>query len=493
MGSLNLAYPKRMGGTAQEQISALYRSQCEIIDWLNLSDWSAEAVLQEIAQGIDEDAALRTSKEKKLTGFESLKQLIIKTADFSMENSEQFSKTLKGGFVAKSTFGEYVRQTSLTLTANSEGITQLFDYTAGINSKDERYGVTARQYVKTGLLFHDENAQPVYGVGVGNISTKTELNGEVIDETQGEVVTVTPGRISFWQQGLEVAYLTGKKLHFPSGTLEALGAKISGEITATKLTISENAEISGLYLEKFKLRGDLPVYKASDTETLVGYLGAETRTFTYTDDETGEETSEVETTLALRAVSGAKISLREGAIDIETKVGEYENFLRLRKGKTTLYAENESGYAGVAVAVTARYGQTFYPTRQSTTSLGYSGRLWRDVWATDDVIQTSDLNEKNSISYDMERYAALFDLLKPVHYKLNAGTSGRVHVGMIAQDVEEAMTAVGLTGQEFAGICKAAKDEGGYSYFLRYGEFIALCIDQIQKLKTRITALEGTA
>ncbi len=232
MGSLNLAYPKRMGGTAQEQISALYRSQCEIIDWLNLSDWSAEAVLQEIAQGIDEDAALRTSKEKKLTGFESLKQLIIKTADFSMENSEQFSKTLKGGFVAKSTFGEYVRQTSLALTANSEGITQLFDYTAGINSKDERYGVTARQYVKTGLLFHDENAQPVYGVGVGNISTKTELNGEVIDETQGEVVTVTPGKITFWQQGEPVAYLSGKKMHFPSGTLEASGAVLTGTLTA---------------------------------------------------------------------------------------------------------------------------------------------------------------------------------------------------------------------------------------------------------------------
>lgn len=489
MGSLNLAYPKRMGGTAQEQISALYRSQCEIIDWLNLSDWSAEAVLQEIAQGIDEDAALRTSKEKKLTGFESLKQLIIKTADFSMENSEQFSKTLKGGFVAKSTFGEYVRQTSLTITANSEGITQLFDYTDGINNQ---YTGKSQQYVKTGLLYYEDGI-PRYGVGVGNISTTVQSGNEVINTSAGEVVTVTPGEIKFWQQGVPVAWMTDKKLHFPSGTLEAWGAKISGEITATKLTISENAEISGLYLEKFKLRGDLPVYKASDTETLVGYLGAETRTFTYTDDETGEETSEVETTLALRAVSGAKISLREGAIDIETKVGEYKNFLRLRKGKTTLYAKNESGYAGVAVAVTARYGQTFYPTRQSTTSLGYSGRLWRDVWATDDVIQTSDLNEKNSISYDMERYAALFDLLKPVHYKLNAGTSGRVHVGMIAQDVEEAMTAVGLTGQEFAGICKAAKDEGGYSYFLRYGEFIALCIDQIQKLKTRIAALEGTA
>lgn len=232
MGSLNLAYPKRTEGSVQEQLAALQRSMRDIIDQLNLADWSAEAILKEISTGINEDAALRTEKEKKQSAFASLKQLIIKTADFSMENSEQFTKTLQGGYVAKSTFGEYAEATSATIEINSKGITQLFDYTAGINSKDERYGVTARQYVKTGLLFHDENAQPVYGVGVGNISTKTELNGEVIDETQGEVVTVTPGEIAFWQQGLKVAYLSGKKLHFPSGTLEASGAVLTGTLTA---------------------------------------------------------------------------------------------------------------------------------------------------------------------------------------------------------------------------------------------------------------------
>ena len=232
MGSLNLAYPKRTEGSVQEQLAALQRSMRDIIDQLNLADWSAEAILQEISTGINEDAALRTEKEKKQSAFASLKQLIIKTADFSMENSEQFTKTLQGGYVAKSTFGEYAEATSATIEINSKGITQLFDYTAGINSKDERYGVTARQYVKTGLLFHDENAQPVYGVGVGNITTKTELNGEVIDEKQGEVVTVTPGEIAFWQQGLKVAYLSGKKLHFPSGTLEAFGAVLTGTLTA---------------------------------------------------------------------------------------------------------------------------------------------------------------------------------------------------------------------------------------------------------------------
>lgn len=490
MGSLNLAYPKRMGGTAQEQISALYRSQCEIIDWLNLSDWSAEAVLQEIAQGIDEDAALRTSKEKKLTGFESLKQLIIKTADFSMENSEQFSKTLKGGFVAKSTFGEYVRQTSLTLTANSEGITQLFDYTAGINSKDERYGVTARQYVKTGLLYYD-GVTPRYGVGVGNISTTVQSGNEVINTSAGEVVTVTPGEIKFWQQGVPVAWMTDKVLHFPSGTLEALGAKISGEITATKLTISENAEISGLYLEKFKLRGNLPVYEASSTETLVGYLGATANT--------DEETGETNTALSLRAVSGAEIRLRESTINLNTEYADESSGIRLKNNGAKIRVGNVYGNANVALSMGGGEMKhevlnhaKFIPYPTETVNLGSERYLWNEVFAFTGEINTSDRNEKNSISYDMERYAALFDRLKPVHYKLNNGTSGRTHVGMIAQDVEVAMTAVGLTGQEFAGICKAEKDEGGYSYFLRYGEFIALCIDQIQKLKTRIAALEGT-
>ena len=225
---LMLAYPQRMGGGWQEQMNALYKSQCEVIDQLNLADWSAEAVLKEITQGIDEDAALKTQQEKNLTGFASLKQLVIQTADFAMENSEVFTKVFSGSYVAKSDFGEYVKNTQLTLEANSEGITQLYEYTDGINNQ---YTGQSRQYVKTGLLYYD-GVTPRYGVGVGNISTKIQSGKEVIDQSAGEAVTVTPGRLSFWQQGLEVAYLTDKVLHFPSGTLEAAGAKISGTLEA---------------------------------------------------------------------------------------------------------------------------------------------------------------------------------------------------------------------------------------------------------------------
>ena len=73
---------------------------------------------------------------------------------------------------------------------------------------------------------------PVYGVGVGNIETTVSNDKEVIDKTQNELLTVTSGRVSFWQGGSEVAYLAQKKLHFPSGTLEAFDAKLTGTVTA---------------------------------------------------------------------------------------------------------------------------------------------------------------------------------------------------------------------------------------------------------------------
>jgi hypothetical protein len=52
------------------------------------------------------------------------------------------------------------------------------------------------------------------------------------------------------------------------------------------------------------------------------------------------------------------------------------------------------------------------------------------------------------------------------------------------------MDEIGMDTQEFAGICSRKKEDGSLGYGLRYGEFIALNIDQIQKLKPRVTTLE---
>ena len=58
---------------------------------------------------------------------------------------------------------------------------------------------------------------------------------------------------------------------------------------------------------------------------------------------------------------------------------------------------------------------------------------------------------------------------------------------MIAQDVLAAMELAGIEQSDFSAL-KYSKEED--RYFLAYEPFISLCIEQIQRLKKRLDALE---
>ena len=118
------------------------------------------------------------------------------------------------------------------------------------------------------------------------------------------------------------------------------------------------------------------------------------------------------------------------------------------------------------------------------------------ISATEEISISSDERVKNSISYDMDKYDAFFEKLKPSFYRYNAGQSGRFHVGFIAQDVEQAIKEGGITTQDFAGLVQLkekAEMLGGYEdqYYLRYENFIALNTHMIQKLMARVAELEN--
>ena len=103
----------------------------------------------------------------------------------------------------------------------------------------------------------------------------------------------------------------------------------------------------------------------------------------------------------------------------------------------------------------------------------------------------SDQNRKNTIQKISDIYSIIFDLLEPVTYKYNDGESDRLHTGFIGQKVKEAIETSGLTTKDMAAYCEWTKEDGSLGCALRYEEFIALCVDQIQKLKKRVTELEN--
>jgi hypothetical protein len=132
----------------------------------------------------------------------------------------------------------------------------------------------------------------------------------------------------------------------------------------------------------------------------------------------------------------------------------------------------------------------------SNISIGYTGDYrFKDIYAINGTINTSDRREKNTIKPISDKYVELFKLLKPVTYKFNNGESGRIHIGYISNDIEKAMQKVGMDSTEFAGFIKTPKitKKGkvkGYDYGLRYDEFIALNTYMIQALIKRIDKLE---
>lgn len=123
--------------------------------------------------------------------------------------------------------------------------------------------------------------------------------------------------------------------------------------------------------------------------------------------------------------------------------------------------------------------------------LGHTSYPWANIYAKSGEGIGSDRNIKNSIEDLPEKYLTLFDKLIPKRFKLNDGTSGRYHVGYIAQEVEEAMNAAGVDSQEFGGFIRDINEKDGSDiYMLRYGEFDAIYAAKIKQLESRIDELE---
>lgn len=185
------------------------------------------------------------------------------------------------------------------------------------------------------------------------------------------------------------------------------------------------------------------------------------------------------TTTGAASYSGRKLVLYSGAVEIEAGYG-------------SLYL---SGGGGAALDMDDYiYCNTdFMPNSNGKYDLGSSSWKWNDVYCTTGAFNGSDRNIKTDIEELPEKYIAMLDMVTPKRYKLKDGTSGRYHVGFIAQEVEEAMSACGIDSLEFGGWAKDKDVDGNDTYMLRYTEFIAILLAKLKAQDARIKRLEESA
>jgi len=145
--------------------------------------------------------------------------------------------------------------------------------------------------------------------------------------------------------------------------------------------------------------------------------------------------------------------------------------------------------------------------RDNAVSLGVSGSRFDDIYATNGTIQTSDQNEKQQIASltDAEMTAAkaiskLFKTFKWNDSVAEKGDAARTHSGVIAQDVEQAMTDAGLNAGDYAFFISSdwTDEETGEERNrkgIRYPQlmsFIGAATEQrLASIEARLDALEG--
>ena len=254
-----------------------------------------------------------------------------------------------------------------------------------------------------------------------------------------------------------------------------------------------------LHVKAINIDGLLKASQIQTGSIYVGDLadGSKYATKTYVDDNAGLNQTEVDdridtyidsTSITAETLRGRTVSLMANR---RTEIGTIELV-----DTTTGYGISISTYDG---GIQLDSGGNVYITSAYRTRLQLdddAAKIGPTVWATDGtVIYSSDKNVKNSIEYDLSRYRQFLLDLKPCRFKYNEGQSGRYHIGMIAQDMEQSLADNGIAASEFSGWCKMPiRDENhnitGYTYGIRYDSLIPLNTLMIQELVKRVEALE---
>ena len=144
--------------------------------------------------------------------------------------------------------------------------------------------------------------------------------------------------------------------------------------------------------------------------------------------------------------------------------------------------------------------------RDNLIDLGYASGRFDDIHATNGTIQTSDENEKQDIasltSAEITAAKAISKLFKTFKWKdkvVAKGDAARTHTGVVAQQVQKAMSDAGLDATKYAFWCSNTwtNDDGDEQTRMgvRYPEllaFVGAATEQrLADIETRLAALES--
>ncbi|MCM2322687.1 MAG: tail fiber domain-containing protein [Oligoflexia bacterium] len=160
-------------------------------------------------------------------------------------------------------------------------------------------------------------------------------------------------------------------------------------------------------------------------------------------------------------------------------------------GNTSVTQTLLNGSVGIGTTnpgTTLQVAGVISPSADNTHDLGTSSLRFKDIYAANNVIQTSDARLKTDVK-DSDLGLDFINDLRPVSYYWKEGDP-RLHYGLIAQEAEVAVSKAKRSAareNEVKNVIVTHDDETD-RYGVRYTELIAPIVKAIQELYSRFTS-----
>lgn len=213
--------PRLTAGRPEEAIQQIQGYLFEMRRALEEAMKTADAEIQQAKKDSAQEAQkIASSQRTPQSVFTQIKDLIIKSADVIEAVSQKTVIQLDGRYVAVSDFGTFREETGNRLEASDKAIEQNYSSIQQIESLVEGISDTQIEmnaYIRTGLLYEDENGVPRYGVEIGE---QAEQDGALAFR---KFARLSSQKLSFFDQNEnEVAYISDRALHITEAEIQRL-------------------------------------------------------------------------------------------------------------------------------------------------------------------------------------------------------------------------------------------------------------------------------
>lgn len=217
---IDIRYPNITAANEAAQLLQVKSYLHQLVDQLNIALRDVEnTATASTVPAVKSAAELKTENDTNAhSTFNSIKALIIKSADIVNAYYDEINRRLEGVYVAESDFGSYAEKTALEVIETSSKITEMYDNVqalftdmygpegSGGGIKDQILETDA--YIKRGELDRDDDGFPIIGIEIGQTN---EENGQKVFE---QYARFTAKKLSFYDQNKnEVAYVSDDTLH----------------------------------------------------------------------------------------------------------------------------------------------------------------------------------------------------------------------------------------------------------------------------------------